>query len=69
MSVQCNLDLVTLLVSAKIVTKSHDVTKLNDFMYLVNGKRVFVKSKHYRRLLVLWKGTCAPKAQKPVTLP
>ena len=24
-------------------------------------------SKHYRRLLVLWKGTCAPKAQKPVT--
>ena len=26
-------------------------------------------SKHYRRLLVLWKGTCAPKAQKPVTLP
>ena len=26
-------------------------------------------SKYYRRLLVLWKGTCAPKAQKPVTLP
>ena len=25
-------------------------------------------SKHYRRSLVLWKGTCAPKAQKPVTL-
>ena len=29
--VQCNLDLVTLLVSAKTVTKSHDVTKSNDF--------------------------------------
>ena len=30
--VQCNLDLVTLLVSAKTVTKSHNVTKSNDFM-------------------------------------
>jgi hypothetical protein len=29
---QCNLDLVTLFVSAKTVTKSHNVTKLNDFM-------------------------------------
>ena len=31
-TVQCNLDLVTLLVSAKTVTKSHNVAKLNDFM-------------------------------------
>ena len=30
--IQCNLDLVTHLVSAKTVTKSHNVTKLNDFM-------------------------------------
>ena len=30
--IQCNLDLVTLLVSAKTVTKSHNVTKLNAFM-------------------------------------
>jgi hypothetical protein len=30
--IQCNLDLVTLLVSAKTVTKSHNVTKPNDFM-------------------------------------
>ena len=30
--IQCNLDLVTLLVSAKTVTKSHNVTKSNDFM-------------------------------------
>ena len=31
--IQSNLDLVTLLVSTKIVTKSHiNVTKLNDFM-------------------------------------
>ena len=30
--VQCNLDLVTLLVSAKTVTKSQIVTKSNDFM-------------------------------------
>ena len=30
--VQCNLDLVTLLVSAKTVTKLHNVTKSNDFM-------------------------------------
>ena len=30
--VQCNLDLVTLLDSSKTVTKSHVVTKLNDFM-------------------------------------
>ena len=30
--IQCNLDLVTLLVSAKTVTKSHIVTKSNDFM-------------------------------------
>ena len=30
--VQCNLNLVTLLVSAKTVTKSHNVTKSNDFM-------------------------------------
>ena len=29
---QCNLDLVTLLVSAKTVTKLHNVTKSNDFM-------------------------------------
>ena len=28
--VQCNLNLVTLLVSAKTVTKFHNVTKLND---------------------------------------
>ena len=31
--VQCNLDLKTLLVSAKTLTKSHNVTKLNDFTY------------------------------------
>ena len=30
--VQCNLDLVTLLVSAKTVTKLRNVTKSNDFM-------------------------------------
>jgi hypothetical protein len=30
--IQCNLDLVTLLVSAKTVTKSNNVTKSNDFM-------------------------------------
>ena len=30
--VQCNLDLVTFFVSAKTVTESHNVTKLNDFM-------------------------------------
>ena len=30
--VQCNLDLVILLVSAKSVTKLHNVTKSNDFM-------------------------------------
>ena len=30
--VQCTLDLVTLLVSTKTVTKLHNVTKLNDFM-------------------------------------
>ena len=30
--VQCNLDLVTLLVSAKTVTKLHNVTKSNEFM-------------------------------------
>ena len=30
--IQCNLDLVTLLVSAKTVTKLHNVTKSNDFM-------------------------------------
>ena len=29
---QCNLDLVVVLVSAKAVTKSHKVTKSNDFM-------------------------------------
>ena len=29
---QCNLDFVTLLISAKTVTKSHNVTKSNDFM-------------------------------------
>ena len=29
---QCNLDLVTLLVPAKTVTKLHNVTKSNDFM-------------------------------------
>ena len=29
---KCNLDLVTLLVSAKTVTKSHNVTESNDFM-------------------------------------
>ena len=28
----CNLDLVTLLVSTKTITKSHNFTKLNDFM-------------------------------------
>ena len=31
-SLQCNLDLVTLMVSAKTVTKLHNVTKSNDFM-------------------------------------
>ena len=31
MYVQCNLDLVTLLVSAKTVAKSHNVIKSNDF--------------------------------------
>ena len=31
--VQCNLDLVTLLVSTTIVTKSHNVTKLNDYKF------------------------------------
>ena len=31
-TLQCNLELVTLLVSAKNVTKSHNVTKSNDFM-------------------------------------
>ena len=30
-NIQCNLDLVTLLVSAKTFTKSHNVTKSNDF--------------------------------------
>ena len=30
--VHCNLDLVTLLVFAKTVTKSHNITKSNDFM-------------------------------------
>ena len=30
--VQCNLDLVTLLVSEKTVTKLHKVAKLNDFI-------------------------------------
>ena len=30
--IQWSLDLVTLLVSAKTVTKWHNVTKLNDFM-------------------------------------
>ena len=30
--VQCNLDLVTLLVSVKTVTKLHNITKSNDFM-------------------------------------
>ena len=30
--IQCNLELVTLLVSAKNVTKLHDVTKSNYFM-------------------------------------
>ena len=33
------------------------------------GKLAIEKSKYYRRLLVLYNGTCAPKAQKPVTLP
>ena len=32
LKIQCNLDLVTLLVSVKTVTKSHNVTKSNDFM-------------------------------------
>ena len=32
LEVQCNLDLVTLLVSTKTVTKSRNVTKSNDFM-------------------------------------
>ena len=31
-TVQCNLDLVILLVTAKTVAKSHNVTKWNDFM-------------------------------------
>ena len=31
--VQCNLDLVTLLVSATTVTKLHNVTKSDDFMF------------------------------------
>jgi hypothetical protein len=30
--IQCNLDLVTILVPAKTVTKLHNVTKSNDFM-------------------------------------
>ena len=30
--IQCNLDLVTLLVPAKTVTKSHNVAKSNAFM-------------------------------------
>ena len=29
-NIQCNLDLVTLLVSSKTVAKSHNVTKSND---------------------------------------
>ena len=29
---QCNLDLVTILVSAKTVAKLHNVTKSDDFM-------------------------------------
>ena len=41
--IQCNLDLVTLSVSAKTVTKSQNVTKSNAFMYVVNGKMVIVK--------------------------
>ena len=52
------------------------------FFFFKNAKKVtsgglilflakfgLIPSKYYRRLLVLWKGTCAPKAQKPVTLP
>ena len=35
-----NLDLVTLLVSAQTVIKSHNVTKWNDFMFCVE-KMVF----------------------------
>ena len=35
-----NLDLVTLLVSAQTVIKSHNVTKWNDFMYGIE-KMVF----------------------------
>jgi hypothetical protein len=31
--IQCNLDLVTLLVSSKTVTKLHNVTKSNGFMW------------------------------------
>ena len=38
-AVQCNFDLVTLLVSAKTVPKSHNVTKSNDFCSkLKNGQ-------------------------------
>ena len=41
--VQCNLDLVKLLVSSKIVTKSHNVTKSNDLCSkLKNGLRKIV---------------------------
>ena len=41
LQIQCNLDLVTLLVSAKTVTNLRNVTKSNDFMYVVNWKMVF----------------------------
>ena len=38
--IQCNLNLVTILVLAKTVTKSHNVTK---WLYVVNWKMVFEK--------------------------
>jgi hypothetical protein len=36
--VQCNLDLVTVLVSAKTVTKSHNVSKLKNGLYKIVTK-------------------------------
>jgi hypothetical protein len=46
--VQCNLDLVTLLVSAKTVTKSHNDPESNDFMCkLKNGLCKIVTKSQY----------------------
>ena len=44
--VQCNLDLVTPLVSAKTVTKLHNVTKSNDFMQFMKNclRKIVTKS-------------------------